>query len=192
MMSAREKVHLEAGHVYRTRDLAVWSSNPPRLAKTLVGRGELVQLAQGLFARPRRTKFGLALPSDEEVMGSFLDGAPFVFTGADHWNSLGLGTTAAFASQLVYNTKYSKEVILGGKRFVLRRVRFPTDPSPEWFVVDLFENAETVGADRDELSATLARAVKRGAFDPKRLWEVALQFGSRRTREALSKAVSPK
>ena len=40
-------------------------------------------------------------------MRTFLDGGPFVFTGAERWNALGLVSTAAFAAPLVYNTKRS-------------------------------------------------------------------------------------
>ena len=37
-------------------------------------------------------------------MRAFLDGGPFVFTGPERWNALGLGTTAMFAVPL-YITK---------------------------------------------------------------------------------------
>jgi hypothetical protein len=30
-------------------------------------------------------------------MRGFLDGSPFIFTGPDRWNSLGLGTTGLFS-----------------------------------------------------------------------------------------------
>ncbi len=73
---------LEPGRVYRTGDLAAWSTNAPRLARHLVEQGALVPLAHGLFVHPRRGRFGLVPPVDEEVMRAFLGGAPFVFTGA--------------------------------------------------------------------------------------------------------------
>ena len=88
------QLHLEPGRVYRTRDLATWSANPPRLAKRLVDQGELVPLAHGLFARPKQSRFGPVPPLDEEIMRAFLDGGAFVFTGPERWNALGLGTTA--------------------------------------------------------------------------------------------------
>lgn len=96
--------HLEPGRVYRTRDLATWSANAPRLAKRLVDQGELVPLAHGLFAHPKQSRFGPVPPLDEEIMRAFLDGGPFVFTGPERWNALGLGTTAVFTVPLVYNT----------------------------------------------------------------------------------------
>ena len=86
-------------------------------------------LAHGLFAQLRRGRFGPVPPSDDEVMRAFLDGGPFVFTGPDRWNALGLGTTSLFAAPLVYNTKRSGTFDLGGRRYVLRRVAFPSASS---------------------------------------------------------------
>lgn len=186
-MTAPAQPHLEPGHVYRTRDLAVWSANAPRLAKRLVHAGALVPLAHGLFAHPKRSRFGAVPPSDEELMRAFLDGAPFVFTGPDRWNALGLGSTAVFAAPLVYNTKRSGTFEFGGRRFVLRRVAFPDNPSPEWFAIDLLEHADGAGASRTQLAAALGRAVARGAFDRERLREMAKRYGTKAT-QALLKA----
>jgi hypothetical protein len=55
-----------------------------------------------------------------------------------------------------YNTKRSERFSFGGRQFLLRRVAFPDSPSPEWFVVDLFENAEQAAAAR-EVSASQRR-----------------------------------
>lgn len=59
---------LEPGRVYRTGDLAAWSTNAPRLARHLVEQGALVPLAHGLFVHPRRGRFGLVPPVDKEVI----------------------------------------------------------------------------------------------------------------------------
>lgn len=187
--AARPRLH--PGRVYRTRDLAGWGANAPRLAKRLVREGKLVPLAHGLFAHPRRGRFGAVPPSDEEVMRAFLDGAPFLFTGPDRWNTLGLGTTALFAAPLVYNTKRSGTFELGGRRYVLRRVAFPGRPTPEWFVVDLLENAEQAGASRIDLADALARAVARGAFDRERLREAVRGHGTKRTQILVERAIGP-
>jgi len=146
-------------------------------------------LAHGLFAYPSRGRFGAVPPTDDEVMRAFLDGAPFVFTGPERWNALGLGTTALFAAPLVYNTKRSGTFDLGGRRYVLRRVAFPSRPAPEWFVVDLFENADQAGASREDLADALTRAVARGAFDQEVLREAAQRFGSRRTQALIHRAI---
>lgn len=180
-MTLPAEPQLESGRVYRTRDLAAWGLNAPRLAKRLVREGKLLPLAHGLFAHPKRGRFGVVPPSDEELMRAFLGGSPFVFTGSDRWNALGLGTTAAFAAPTVYNTKRSGTFNFGGRRFVLRRIAFPENPPPEWFVVDLLEHADEVGASRSELSVSLAKAMARGIFSRERLLEMAKRYATKPT-----------
>ena len=123
-------------------------------------------------------------------MRAFLEGAPFVFTGPDHWNTLGLGTTAVFAAPLVYNTKRSGTFHFGGRRFVLRRIAFPENPPPEWFVVDLLEHADQAGASRSELAASLARALTRGIFSRKRLLEMAKRYATKATQSLVASTTS--
>ena len=177
---------LEPGRVYRTRELKAWGINAPRLAKRLVRERKLVPLAPGLFAHPKRGRFGAVPPSDEELMRAFLEGAPFVFTGPDRWNALGLGTTAVFAAPLVYNTKRSGTFDFGGRRFELRRVAFPENPPPEWFVVDLIEHADQAGASRSELASSLAKALARKTFSRNRLTEMAKRYATKSTQALVS------
>lgn len=188
-MSVAPRFALKPGRVYRTRDLSRWGANPPRLAKRLVREGKLTRLAHGLYAHLRKGCFGAAPPRDEELMRGFLDGSAFVFTGPDLWNSLGLGTTGLFSAPLVYNAKRSGTFDLGGRRFVLRRVAFPEKPTPEWFVVDLFENASSAGTSPEMLADSLRRAMARGAFDPERLRDAAGRFGSRKTQGLVERAL---
>lgn len=180
---------LEQGRVYRTKELARWGLNAPRLAKRLVREGALIPLAQGLFACPKRGRFGTVAPTDTEIMRAFLEDAPFVFTGPERWNALGLGSTAVFASTLVYNTKRSGLFELGGRKFDLRRVAFPQPPPLEWFVVDLLENAGSVSASPRELADALVPALRRGAFDPRRLGTMVDRFGTRRTQVLVHDAI---
>ncbi|RKG56134.1 hypothetical protein D7X30_24315 [Corallococcus sp. AB011P] len=180
---------LEPGRVYRTKELATWGANAPRLARRLVDEGVLIPLAHGLYACPKRGRFGVVAPSDEAIMKAFLEGGPFVFTGPDRWNALGLGATAVFASALVYNTKRSGRFELGGRTFELRRVAFPQPPTLEWFVVDLFENAGSAGVTPAGLTRALMRALKRGAFDARRLGGMSDRFGRQSTREWIHEAI---
>lgn len=188
MTTARRKRY-RPGAVYRTRDLRRWTRNPARLAKEAVEAGELVKLSGGLYACPRRSKFGALPPTDEAILKAFLDGAPFVFTGPERWNQLGLGSTARFASRLVYNTKRSGEFVFGNKRFVLRRVRFPRKPTPEWFVVDLLEHHGMAGVELDVLEENLSAALRLGRFDAEALVRLAERFGTRSTQALVERAL---
>lgn len=189
-MDTPNQVHLEPGRVYRTEELERSKKNASRLAKLLVEKGALVPLARGLFVHPKRSRFGVVPPSDTEVMRAFLKGAPFVFSGPDLWNALGLGSTAVYAATLVYNTKRSGNVEIGGRRFILRRLtRFPENPTPEWFIVDLFANADRAGVSTSVLTDALGRALKRGEFDRARLQEVSEKYGSKRAQALIASAL---
>lgn len=188
-MSVASKPKFEPGRVYRTRDLAQWAANAPRLAHRLVRDGKLIQLAHGLLAAPKYSRFGLVPPSNEAIMRAFLNGGTFIFTGPEFWNALGLNTTAVFARPLVYNKKRSGLFVFGGREFLLRRVEFPDKPPLEWYVIDLFENAEPAAASREELRASLTVKLRSGKFDRDRLDDMARHYGSRRTQQLVRHAL---
>lgn len=56
-------------------------------------------------------------------------------------------------------------------------------------MVDLLQHAEQAAADRDELTAALADAVRRGRFDPARLQAMAKEYGSRDTQARVASAL---
>ena len=62
-------------------------------------------------------------------------------------------------------------------------------PSPEWFVVDLFQHAEQAGADRDDLTRALGATLRRGRFDADRLRRCAQEYGSRDTQRRVEEAL---
>ena len=121
-------------------------------------------------------------------MRGFLEGAPFLLTGPERWNALGLGATAVFPVRLVYNTKRSGEFRLGGRRFLLRRVRFPRKPAPEWFAVDLIERHEMTGLSLDELEENLSLALLGGRLELQKLREASRDFGTRSTEALIERA----
>ncbi len=177
-MTAPAQPKLQPGRVYRTRELARWSANAPRLAQRLVRDGLLVPLAHGLFFHPETSRFGPVPPTDQALMRGYLGGSSFVLTGSERWNALGLGSTAVQAITLVYNRKRTGTVELGGRRFVLRRVDFPKDPAAEWFAVDLLDHAEQAAMSRDELARGLDGSVRRGVLDRERLFAMAARYGT--------------
>ena len=188
-MPAAAKPRLTRGRVYRTKELGRWGENPTRLAKRLTRDQELVELRHGLFYRPKQSRFGVVPPDERELMRAFLEGGPFLFTGPDRWNALGLGSTAVFVDQLVYNTKRSGVFQFGNRRFVLRRVRFPRNPTPEWFAVDLLENYELAGVGLDDLGEGLVRAVATGRLCAEELSRAAENYGTRRTQAVVGRAL---
>jgi len=175
--------------VYRTEDFGRWGENPTRLAKRLTRDHELVELRHGLFYRPTQSRFGVVPPDERELMRAFLKGSPYLFTGPHRWNALGLGSTAVFANQLVYNTKRSGVFQFGNRRFVLRRVRFPRTPTPEWFAVDLLENHKLAGVGLDDLGVGLERALATGRLRAADLLRAVKDYGTKRTQAVVKRAI---
>lgn len=184
------QVSLEPGKVYRTADFRRWSANPRRLASRLEREGLVRRLGHGLYYAPRKSRFGPVPPTDQELLDRLLDGSPWVLTGPTAWNSLALGSTALFARTLVYNTKRTGLFELGNRTFDLRRVAFPRAPSAEWYVIDLLRHADEAGVARDTLERHLARALAARRFDPERLSEMAVRFGTRAEQDLLRRAMA--
>lgn len=180
-MSTAVRPELEPGRAYRTRDLRRWGKNPTRLARRLVDEGKLREAAHGLYYAPIPSKFGPAPASDEELLRAFLGDEPYLITGPPCWNALGLGSTALFAVKLVYNTRRTGEVVLDGRRFLLRRVYFPETPTPEWFVVDLLQHHDMAGVALSQLREALVATLRLGRWDRDRLREMAATYGSKST-----------
>lgn len=180
---------LRPGQVLRTKALSAWSANPVRLAQRLVLDGRLQKLGQGLFAVPKVSRFGNVPPDLLTVLTAFLEGAPFVITGPPAWNSLGLGSTAMWAHSLVYNTKRTGDFMLGNQPVRFRRVRFPEQPTPEWFTVDLLESLSTAGLSLEDLRPRLVEALRGGRLDPVRLRTMAAEYSTAPHRHFLGKAM---
>lgn len=182
-------IALTPGQVYRTREFAAYSANPTRWAKRLSEQGVLRQAAHGLYYLPRQTRFGPAGPTEHEVLRAFLGDDHFLVTGSPAWNVLDLGVTGLLMVTLVYNPYRTGEFTLDGQRYRLRRVRFPSAPSTEWFVVDAFDNHRLVGADPDLMAAQLVRHLRTGRFDSARLRAAADGYASPATRTRVAHAL---
>jgi hypothetical protein len=189
-MSVAAQPELEPGQFYRTSDLRQWGENPARLAQRLVHEGRLRRAAHGLFYVPRVSRFGEVPASDKELMRAFLSGGPFVMTGPPYWNALGLGSTAMFAATLVYNTQRTGEFVLDGRRFLLRRVSFPEQPTPEWFIIDLLQHHDMAGVSLSELLRGLVATLRAGRWDIAKLHEMAAAFGTKATRSLVEEAIA--
>lgn len=188
-MPAPATPSLIPGRAYRTADFRRYGKNPARLAQRLVATGTLQQVARGLYVRPLPSKWGPVPTTEHELMRAFLDGSPFVITGPPIWNALGLGSTALFATTLVYNHKRTGEIVLDGRRFLLRRVAFPRHPTAEYFVVDLLLHHDMAGVDLATLEVGLTSALHAGRFQPLVLRATAAQYGTRAIVDLVDRAL---
>ncbi len=189
-MSEAAQPTLEPGRAYRTRELRHWSANPTRLARRLVREGKLREAAHGLFYVPIESRFGQAPASDTELLRAFIGDSHFVITGPPRWNALGLGSTAMFAATLAYNTKRTGDFTFDGRRFLLRRVLFPQNPPPEWFIVDLLQHHEMAGASLTVLEERLTAALTQKRWSAERLREMANEYGTKATLALVERCVA--
>lgn len=188
-MAPAAQPDLEPGRVFRTRELRRWSANPTRLAKRLVHEGKLRQAAHGLFYVPVPSRFGLAPASETEILNAFFAGSPFIISGPPKWNALGLGSTAMFAVTLVYNIKRTGEFTLDGRRYLLRRVLFPKDSPPEYFVVDLLQHHDMAGVSLADLERGLGATLSDGRWNRNVLREMAERYGTKATLALIERAL---
>jgi hypothetical protein len=180
-MTMAAEPDLQPGRAYRTRDLRRWSTNPTRLAKRLVREGKLHRAAHGLFYAPVPSRFGPAPPDETELLRAFFAGSPFIISGPPRWNALDLGATAMFAATLVYNTRRTGAFTFDGRRYLLRRVLFPENPPPEYFVVDLIQHHDMAGVSVAEIEERLSATLKQGRWDRELLHEMAERYGTKAT-----------
>jgi hypothetical protein len=176
------KRHLKPGHAYRRADLARWSTSVDRHLKELVENGTLRKLSGGLYAYPKKTVFGLAPASDEDVVRAFLKDHSFLLASPNAYNGLGVGTTQLYDKTVVYNHKRHGDFRLGNRKFAFRmRPRFPRSLTKEFLLVDLVTNLDQVAEAKDEV---LRRVLQRAASsDPRRLQRAVRAYGKERTKK---------
>ena len=176
------KKHLRPGQVYRREDLAKWSSSVDRHLKELVTAGDLMKLAGGLYACPKKTVFGAAPPTDEKLVAAFLKDDRFLLASLNDYNGLGVGTTQLYNETLVYNHKRHGQFALDGQNFTfVLRPYFPKTVTKEFMLVDVVNNLNRLAEDHERV----LNGVKKRALDMDNaaLLRTAHKYGTARARK---------
>jgi hypothetical protein len=95
-----------------------------------------------------------------------------------------------FAATLVYNTRRTGDFSFDGRRFLLRRVLFPEDPPPEWFVIDLLQHHDMAGVSLRELEDRLAATLHEARWDADRLRSMAEEYGTKATLGLIERCIA--
>jgi hypothetical protein len=104
------------------------------------------------------------------LIKSFLKDDRFLLTSINAYNSLGVGTTQLYNQRTVYNHKRHGDFKLGNKNFSFRvKPHFPKKATPEFLLVDLVNNLDTLAEDQSELLKNISWKVH--TMDPKN-WNV--------------------
>ena len=88
----------------------------------LTNEGKLVKLAQGIYAKPRVSRFGMVLPSVEKVVQAIAvrDNAKVLPSGATALNALGLSTQVPM-SYTYLTTGSERTIKLANQQIILKR-----------------------------------------------------------------------
>ena len=176
------KGYLRRGRVYRRSDLERWSSSVDRHLKQLLNDGTLQKMSQGVYYYPKETVFGVAPPDESALVRSFLKDDEFLITSPNAYNVLEVGTTQLYNKRVVYNHKRHGEFDLGGRKFFFHmKPKFPKKVTPEFLLVDLINNLDTLAEDK---MAVLSKAKERAAkLDPVKLKRAVSTFGGSRAKK---------
>lgn len=168
--------HLRRGNVYRRADMEQWSSAVDRHLKELLQNETLQKLSQGLYYYPKKTAFGLAPPDEAALVRSFLKDDAFLLTSPNAYNTLGVGTTQLYNKRVVYNHKRHGEFELGGRTFFFHlKPRFPKKLSPEFLLVDLVNNLDTLAEDTEDVLSKVKGKAK--TMNVRKLREAVKAYG---------------
>lgn len=175
---------LKPGNVYRRVDFIPFSSNVDRNLAYLVDSGDLKKLQHGLYAVPKQTDFGEALPNETSLLRSFLNDDHFVVYNASMFNALGLGTTQLYNEQVVFNRKRHGVYTLGKKTYRFYRWReAPKKPYKEFLLVEMLNRLSELAEDQHEVLKNLALKVHK--FNRKKLLYAADHYGLKSTKTKL-------
>jgi hypothetical protein len=179
------KSSLKRGQVYRRGDLARLSKSVDRHVQELVADGTLKKVAPGTYYYPKKTAFGDAPASEEELVRHFLRDNRFLLTSPNVYNNLGVGTTQLYNKRVVYNHKRHGEFTLGNRRFDFRvKPHFPKKITEEFLVVDLVNNLDSLAEESNSVLEKLAVKIK--GMDVRKLKHTLADYGSARTKRLLT------
>jgi hypothetical protein len=184
------KRQLKPGEVYRRTELANWSKSVDRHLDELVQDGTLQKLSQGLYYYPKESAFGKTPPDENMLVESFLKDHRFLLTTPNVYNSLGVGTTQLYNERTVYNHKRHGEFKLGNKTFQFKiKPHFPKKMTPEFLLVDLVNNLESLAEDSSEVLKKVADKVE--VMDKKKLKHSVVEYGSVKAKKLFAPLLQP-
>jgi len=177
--------HMRAGTVLRRSSLLPYSKNLDRDLGILVVQKKLRKVHQGLYYKPKSSRFGELPPSDESLVTAFLR-KKFLMYSWNDYNGLGLGLTQLYNQVVVYNQERHGLIKLGNRWFDFKRPGngFPSALTREFLLVDMLNNSKYLTEDVDDLESRVR--VKTINFDSKKLLYMAKKYGKVSTRKFLT------
>jgi hypothetical protein len=176
------KKHLRPGQVYRRADLLPWSNAVDRHLKQLVEEGTLTKLSGGVYAYPKRSRFGAVPADDKKLVEAFLKDHRFLLTTPNAYNALGVGSTQLYNETLVYNHKRHGRFKLGKRDYEFRvKPHFPSKLTKEFLLVDLVDNLDRLAEHKSTMEEGIKKKVRQ--VDPKSLARAVREYGGLKSRK---------
>lgn len=176
------KKHLRPGQVYRRADLLAWSNAVDRHLKQLVEDGTLTKLAGGIYAYPKRSRFGAVPADDEKMVEAFLKDHRFLLTTPNAYNALGVGSTQLYNETIVYNHKRHGRFKLGKREYDFRiKPHFPSKLTEAFLLVDLIDNLDRLAERKSAIEEGVKKKARR--IDPKALARAVQAYGGLKSRK---------
>ena len=93
-----------------------------RILSDLTEKGVLVRIASGIYVKPRRSKFGMVMPSIEHIVKAVAerDKAQVLPSGATALNALGLSTQVPMSYSFL-TTGSARNLNIGNRKVILKR-----------------------------------------------------------------------
>ena len=171
--------HVRVGKVYQREYFLPYSTSVDRELQRLVATDTLLNLAQGLYYKPKMNVFGEVPPEENDLLAAFLRDKNFLSFNPSIYNSLRLGTTQLYNKTIVYNHKRHGQFRLGNRTYDFRvKHRFPKpfQVTPEFLLVDMLNNLAELAEDETEVLDHAQRRLT--YFDQKLLKNTLSDYGS--------------
>lgn len=154
-----------------------WGQNLSRDLHLLAKKNLLTNLAPGLYLRPK--KLGeFAVPADhKDLIEKFLKTNNFLVRNLSDFNSLHLGTTQMHNKTYVYNQKRRGKFNFNNRDYYFVIRNFPENLTLGFMLVDMLNNLEELGEQRDFILARVNLAMEQGRFKKNDVLESARIFG---------------
>jgi hypothetical protein len=170
---------LQSGRVYRASELERYSNSLGRDLRLLVDTKKLRSLGKGLYVKPEKLGDMELSPDSKEVVSKFLGSNRFLMRNMSDFNSFGLGLTQMFKDTFVYNSKRTGKIKLGNREYHFVNRKFPKDHHDEFLLVDLFNNLDAVGENKERLRENFEDAWKRRVWplDYEKVYDLSQKYG---------------
>jgi hypothetical protein len=170
---------LQSGRVYRANELEKYSNSLGRDLRLLVDNKKLRSLGKGLYVRPEKLGDMELSPDSKEVVAKFLASNRFLMRNMSDFNSFGLGLTQMFKDTFVYNSKRTGKIKLGNREYNFVNRKFPKENHDEFLLVDLFNNLNAVGENKEKLRENFESAWKRRVWplDYGKVYDFSQKYG---------------